>query len=303
MQGLKVGDAVSTIPAYSQNQYGVYGDAANCAGVRSRQTSAVALVGRSGRRLDAICHGLRSVGRSGRAEFRRHAAHPGRVKQRRTRRDPDCGMIGAVPVALTRRSNKPGHCWNRAQCHVIATEEQDLVAEVQKLTGGKGSRVAFDPVGGPTIAKLAAAMAKHGMIIEYGALRPRPNTATALRIARQIVDDQRLRSVRDHGRTGEARTNEEVHRRRLVGRQAQACHRQDISARSDRSRTPMSSHFTASAGSRKAPPVMKMSSLPPTGMHGAEKQSPHGHRNVGGDHAAARTAPRGSDGAPLARSR
>ena len=28
VQGLKVGDAVSTVPAFSQNQYGVYGDTA-----------------------------------------------------------------------------------------------------------------------------------------------------------------------------------------------------------------------------------------------------------------------------------
>ena len=34
--------------------------------------------------------------------------------------------------------------------------------------------MAFDPVAGPTIAKIAAAMQQHGIIIEYGALSPEP---------------------------------------------------------------------------------------------------------------------------------
>jgi NADPH:quinone reductase-like Zn-dependent oxidoreductase len=58
--------------------------------------------------------------------------------------------------------------------HVIATEQQDLVAEVKKLTGGQGARVVFDPVGGPTVGKLAAAMSPHGILFLYGALSSEP---------------------------------------------------------------------------------------------------------------------------------
>jgi NADPH:quinone reductase-like Zn-dependent oxidoreductase len=54
--------------------------------------------------------------------------------------------------------------------HVIATETQDLVAETMRLTGGKGARIVFDPVAGPTVAKLAAATATGGMIFQYGNL-------------------------------------------------------------------------------------------------------------------------------------
>ena len=48
------------------------------------------------------------------------------------------------------------------------------MAEVKKLTDGKGARVVFDPVGGPTLTKLAAATAEHGIIFEYGALSTEP---------------------------------------------------------------------------------------------------------------------------------
>jgi NADPH:quinone reductase-like Zn-dependent oxidoreductase len=83
-------------------------------------------------------------------------------------------LIGATPVALTRSSKKSKMLLELGAAHVIATEEQDLVAEVKKLTGGNGARVVFDPVAGQTLTKLVAATATHGMLILYGALSPEP---------------------------------------------------------------------------------------------------------------------------------
>jgi NADPH:quinone reductase-like Zn-dependent oxidoreductase len=73
--------------------------------------------------------------------------------------------VGAVPVALTRTSAKAGELLKAGAAHVIATEEQDLVAEVQRLTQGKGARVVFDPVAGPTFQKLVQATAPGGILI------------------------------------------------------------------------------------------------------------------------------------------
>src|SRR5262249_43980331 len=83
-------------------------------------------------------------------------------------------LIGATPIALTRKSNKREELLKHGAKHVIATEEQDLVAEVNRLTAGRGARVVFDPVGGPTVEKLAAATAQFGIIFEYGALSTDP---------------------------------------------------------------------------------------------------------------------------------
>jgi NADPH:quinone reductase-like Zn-dependent oxidoreductase len=83
-------------------------------------------------------------------------------------------MIGATPVALTRRSSKRKSLLDVGAADVIATEEQDLVAEAKRLTGGKGARIVFDPVGGPIIAKLTAAMAQRGILFLYGALSTEP---------------------------------------------------------------------------------------------------------------------------------
>ena len=81
---------------------------------------------------------------------------------------------GAVPVALTRTSAKAGALKKLGAQHVIATEESDLVQEVHRITGGKGARIVFDPVGGPDVDKLAQAAAEEGIIIIYGGLSGQP---------------------------------------------------------------------------------------------------------------------------------
>jgi NADPH:quinone reductase-like Zn-dependent oxidoreductase len=58
---------------------------------------------------------------------------------------------------------------------VIATDREDLVKEILKITGGKGARIVFDPVGGPTVEKLTKAMADFGIFFIYGALSTEPS--------------------------------------------------------------------------------------------------------------------------------
>ncbi|SFS90457.1 zinc-dependent alcohol dehydrogenase family protein [Saccharopolyspora flava] len=81
-----------------------------------------------------------------------------------------CAELGARPVALTRTGAKRTALREAGAAEVIATEEQDVVAEVQRLTEGRGARVAFDPVGGPGFAALAAALAPGGIAVVYGTL-------------------------------------------------------------------------------------------------------------------------------------
>jgi NADPH:quinone reductase-like Zn-dependent oxidoreductase len=77
---------------------------------------------------------------------------------------------GATTIALTRTSAKKRPLLDAGAAHVIATEETDLVEEVKRITGGNGARVVFDPVGGPTLAKLIAALSFNGIVYIYGAL-------------------------------------------------------------------------------------------------------------------------------------
>jgi len=91
-------------------------------------------------------------------------------------------MIGAKPVALTRTRAKVDQPFKAGAAHIIATEEQDLVAEVLRITNGKGATVVYDPVGGPTFAKLLAASAPGARVILYGALSEKPTVLSLLDI-------------------------------------------------------------------------------------------------------------------------
>ena len=71
---------------------------------------------------------------------------------------------------MTRTPEKKAELQSLGADHVIVTNEEDLVARVKEITGGKGARLMFDPIGGPIVAKLAEAAAYQGIIFEYGAL-------------------------------------------------------------------------------------------------------------------------------------
>jgi len=81
---------------------------------------------------------------------------------------------GAISIATTRKSNKKPELLSLGANHVIATEEEDFVARVKQITGGKGARVTFDPVAGPFLEKLAEAAALGGIVFQYGLLSMQP---------------------------------------------------------------------------------------------------------------------------------
>jgi NADPH:quinone reductase-like Zn-dependent oxidoreductase len=81
---------------------------------------------------------------------------------------------GAISIATTRTSRKKAELLALGAGHVIATEEEDLVARVNEITSGKGARIVFDPIGGKGLEALAAAAASSGIIFAYGALATDP---------------------------------------------------------------------------------------------------------------------------------
>ena len=170
VEGFKVGDAVSTIPAFSLNQYGLYGDLANAP-------------------VHAVTHHPASLSwEEAAAVWMQYLTAYGALIDIAKLRKGDTALIpaasssvglaaiqianriGAIPVALTRGSSKKQALLKAGAVHAIATDEQDLVKEILGITGGKGARVVFDPVGGPTMNKLVQATARSGIVFLYGAL-------------------------------------------------------------------------------------------------------------------------------------
>jgi NADPH:quinone reductase-like Zn-dependent oxidoreductase len=84
------------------------------------------------------------------------------------------GMVGARSIAITRTSAKRERLLEAGATHVIASAEEDLAARLKEIAGPDGVRVVFDPVGGPAVEPLTAAMARGGILIVYGALSTQP---------------------------------------------------------------------------------------------------------------------------------
>jgi NADPH:quinone reductase-like Zn-dependent oxidoreductase len=81
---------------------------------------------------------------------------------------------GATAIAVTRTSVKKDALIALGAHHVIASGEEDYAARVKEITGGKGTRLIFDPVAGPYVETLAAGAAQDAMLFIYGGLSMQP---------------------------------------------------------------------------------------------------------------------------------
>jgi len=179
---LKVGDAVSTIPSFSMNDYGMYGELvlAPASAVVKHPPSlsfeeAASIWMMFVTAYDAL------VG-TAKLSAKETVLIPAASSSVGLAAIQIAKMVGAKPVALTRTSKKKDQLLKAGATHVIATEEQDLVVEVFRITDGKGANVIYDPVGGPTFGKLCAAAAPYARVIVYGALNPEPTILPVLNV-------------------------------------------------------------------------------------------------------------------------
>lgn len=82
--------------------------------------------------------------------------------------------VGGIPIAVTRTEKKKAELLKAGAKHVVVTEKESLSERVLELTGKKGARISFDPIGGKGVLDLAKAASYEGIIIEYGGLSPDP---------------------------------------------------------------------------------------------------------------------------------
>lgn len=80
----------------------------------------------------------------------------------------------AVSIATTRKSDKRRGLLASGADHVLVTDEEDLVSRVREITGGVGARIIYDPIAGPLLDKLADVAAPGATIFQYGLLSGEP---------------------------------------------------------------------------------------------------------------------------------
>jgi NADPH:quinone reductase-like Zn-dependent oxidoreductase len=168
--GFAAGDTVSTIPVFSLNKYSTYGEiilVPDHAVVKHPESLSFAEAA-SVWMMFITAYGALIFDAQVKAGD--HVILPAASSSIGLAAIQLANYAGATPIALTRTSDKKKRLHEAGAEHVIATQEQDLVAEVMRITNGNGARVAFDPVGGPDFPKLIRALANQGIAYIYGAL-------------------------------------------------------------------------------------------------------------------------------------
>jgi NADPH:quinone reductase-like Zn-dependent oxidoreductase len=182
-----VGDTVSTIPASSLNKYSTYGE------VILAPDHAVVKHPESLSFVEAASVWMMFVTAYGALVFDAHVKAGDFVIIHAASSSVGLAAIrianyaGATPIALTRTSDKKKRLHEAGAAHVVATREQDMIAEVMRITNGHGARVAFDPVGGADLAKLIAALTNEGIVYIYGALSEDDTPVPVLEMIRKMT--------------------------------------------------------------------------------------------------------------------
>jgi len=167
---IAVGDAVSTLPAFSLNRYSSYGEVVLMpAHVVVKHPKSLSFTEAASVWMMFItAYGALVVdAQVKKGDF---VVIPAASSSVGLAAIQIANYAGATPIALTRTSDKKKQLLEVGAAHVIATQDQDMVAEVMRVTNGKGARIAFDPVGGPNFPKLISVLADQGIIYIYGAL-------------------------------------------------------------------------------------------------------------------------------------
>lgn len=173
VENVRAGERVSILPMFRQGQYGVYAEQA----IVPARVLLPAPEGLS--QVEAAAVWMQyftamAVTEEAKAGMGDYVLIPAASSSVGLAAIQLCNWAGATPIALTRKSDKANALVAHGAAHVIATQEQDLVKEVERITSGKGARIVFDPVGGPYVETLAQAMAEDGVLFIYGSLSGQP---------------------------------------------------------------------------------------------------------------------------------
>jgi NADPH:quinone reductase-like Zn-dependent oxidoreductase len=174
VSSVRVGDRVSTIPAFALSTHGVYGESAvvpafavasypehftpeqGTAVWMQYVTAWVGLVERAQLEQGQVVLITAASSSAGLAAIQVAKA------------------TGAITIAATRKLDKKARLLQAGADHVVVTEQEDLPKRVMDITGGKGANVILDPVSGPYVDTLAQVAAVGATLLIYGALDMQP---------------------------------------------------------------------------------------------------------------------------------
>ncbi|WP_299004412.1 zinc-dependent alcohol dehydrogenase family protein [uncultured Shewanella sp.] len=172
---LKCGDIVSTIPAFTMGEYGVYGKhpIVPAFAVAKYPTHLSPAEGTAIWMQYVTAYGaLCEVGKLTSDQTILITAASSSVGIAAIQ---IANWIGATVIATTRGPEKVTSLKQAGAHYVIESDSESISQSVNLITEGQGANLIFDPIGGPLLNELGDAAAQAGIIIEYGALDPNPS--------------------------------------------------------------------------------------------------------------------------------
>ncbi|WP_214410187.1 zinc-dependent alcohol dehydrogenase family protein [Sphaerisporangium fuscum] len=172
--GFEPGQAVSVLPAFSQNDYGVYAEQAivPATALLPRPDGVDAVAGAAVWMPYLTAYGaMVEVGgmRAGDVAVLNAASSSVGLAAIHT-----AVRLGATPIAVTRTRAKRQRLIEEGAAEVIVSEEEDVAERVLELTGGRGAEYVFDAVAGPGVLELGRAVAAGGTLFLWGAQSGQP---------------------------------------------------------------------------------------------------------------------------------
>jgi NADPH:quinone reductase-like Zn-dependent oxidoreductase len=170
VDGFQQGDRVALVPTYGVGDYGLYGE------LSLAPARALVRIDDRTNWIDAAAtwvafatawSGLVDVANLSAGQFVLISAASSGVGLAAIQ---IANRLGAKPIALTRTSAKVDALKQAGAEWVIATRDQDVVAEVRQITEGKGAEVVFDGVAGSEFAQMIEAAAAGAKLVLYGGL-------------------------------------------------------------------------------------------------------------------------------------
>ena len=170
VSGFAPDDAVCVLPGFSMSRYGVYGDWALVPAdvLIKRPPGMSAAIGASVWMAYLTAYGaivgLADIGEGDAVVITAASSSVGIAAIQ------ICRLVGAIPIALTRDPDKADALLAQGANTVVLGTADTAIDAVAEATGGRGARLVFDPVAGPSVQSLAEMVAPGGLMVLYGNL-------------------------------------------------------------------------------------------------------------------------------------
>ena len=174
VEGFKIGDRVSTIPSFSMQKYGVYGESAVVPAFSLAHYPADLSAAEGASIWMQYLTAYGALIHYGQLKSDDFVLIPAASSSVGLAAIQIAKAVGAVAIGTTRGGDKKSFIIDAGADHVVVTNEENLVERVKEITSEKGARIIFDPVAGPFLETLAEAAAPGATIFEYGALSLKP---------------------------------------------------------------------------------------------------------------------------------